>query len=281
MSLLVPHPSYTTSADVQGKDGKRILELEGEIPQLLPAGTHYNVLRKTVIRAGFEGESEKAGVLAKNTRIVALEERINEKGTKRVHYDGGWVSEKGSDAQPILQVAAPGSMTLSPSADDSPRGVQPSTAPVSSLKERMASSPAGVAVHSPRSLKRSKSLMQRMKEAAEEHEALGEPPAEDPPAVAAATAAQEVRVEKLKTSSASSPPPTRPPPPVPEQKEVTGNGGATRPPKISMAETETRDDPEREGKTYVAFLVKVAPASGAGEQPRTVAKRFSEFDDLR
>eukprot|EP01043_Picozoa_sp_COSAG02_P080015 COSAG02_NODE_18817_length_917_cov_0.913203_1_plen_113_part_10 len=52
----------------------------------------YACVRRSVIRAGFEMDSEKAGTLEKGTEIEALEERTNAQGIIRVRFDGGWTS---------------------------------------------------------------------------------------------------------------------------------------------------------------------------------------------
>ena len=62
-------------------------------------------LRKAFIRQGFDAESEKTGVLAKNTSAVALEIRLTADGVRRVKFDQGWVSEQVSElASPSPQL---------------------------------------------------------------------------------------------------------------------------------------------------------------------------------
>ena len=52
----------------------------------------YKCVRRSVIRAGFEMDSDKAGTLEKGTVIEVLEERVNAEGITRVRFAGGWTS---------------------------------------------------------------------------------------------------------------------------------------------------------------------------------------------
>jgi hypothetical protein len=61
-------------------------------PTPVAAGAVYACKRKSVIRASFEMDSEKAGVLEKGEIITALEMRLNAKGVCRVRFDRGWTS---------------------------------------------------------------------------------------------------------------------------------------------------------------------------------------------
>ena len=67
----------------------------------------YTCVQKSLVRQGFEMTTDRVGALERGTVIVALEERVNEKGVTRVHFDRGWVSKKASDGSMILQARAP------------------------------------------------------------------------------------------------------------------------------------------------------------------------------
>eukprot|EP01050_Picozoa_sp_SAG11_P050469 SAG11_NODE_28140_length_325_cov_0.681416_2_plen_63_part_01 len=57
----------------------------------------YEVLKASMIRAGFDMNSPKAGKLSKQARIEVLERRLNEDGVIRVRFAQGWTSEKLKD----------------------------------------------------------------------------------------------------------------------------------------------------------------------------------------
>ena len=73
----------------------------------VPPGTMFICLLKSQIRNGFEMDSEKGGILKKGTIVQALEVRRNVKGTRRVRFDLGWVSETTSDGRLVLQLSPP------------------------------------------------------------------------------------------------------------------------------------------------------------------------------
>lgn len=57
-----------------------------------PPEATYVCVKKSQMRAGAEMDSPKTGVLAVGTEIDAMERRMLEDGTVRVHFGGGWVS---------------------------------------------------------------------------------------------------------------------------------------------------------------------------------------------
>lgn len=63
----------------------------------------YTVVLKSVVRAGFEMDSEKVGIVKKGEEVLCYEERENEKGVTRVRFDRGWVSLTSSDGAAILE----------------------------------------------------------------------------------------------------------------------------------------------------------------------------------
>ena len=68
-------------------------------------GKSFQVLQKTVLRAAYEMDSEKAGVLPAGETIVALAARVNETGVLRIQCAAGWVSAVSSTGAPILEAA--------------------------------------------------------------------------------------------------------------------------------------------------------------------------------
>jgi len=79
------------------------------------AATSYKCLQKSQIRAGFEMDSDKAGVMAVGDVIDVLEARINDKGVLRIRFSGGWVSEKTVAGVTCLEAVAASAPTAAPS----------------------------------------------------------------------------------------------------------------------------------------------------------------------
>jgi hypothetical protein len=69
-----------------------------------PVSRQYKVLIKTVVRAGYQMDSAKGGVLAKDEVIDVSEEAPLPNGITRFKYAGGWVSDKASDGRQILEL---------------------------------------------------------------------------------------------------------------------------------------------------------------------------------
>ena len=55
-------------------------------------GREYQCVQKSLVRSGFEMTSDRVGALDRGTVIVSLEERVNEKGITRVHFQQGCVN---------------------------------------------------------------------------------------------------------------------------------------------------------------------------------------------
>ena len=73
-----------------------------DLPAPAPAGPKcYVCKRRSVIRSGFEMDSDKAGTLEKGVIIAALEERVNDSGTVRIRFAGGWASKATSTGAPV------------------------------------------------------------------------------------------------------------------------------------------------------------------------------------
>ena len=85
----------------------------------------YVCVRRSVIRAGFEMDSEKAGTLEKGTVVAALEERANAQGITRVRFDGGWTSLVTGAGQVVLEEIAPVQEGVPP---DAPLTINPAVA---------------------------------------------------------------------------------------------------------------------------------------------------------
>ena len=69
----------------------------------MPVIAKYKCIKKSQIRAGFEFDSDKKGILTVGTIIDAYEIIDNELGVKRVRYSEGWVSEKTSAGVMLLE----------------------------------------------------------------------------------------------------------------------------------------------------------------------------------
>ena len=135
-------------------------------PQPLPAAVRYRCVAKSVIRAGFEMGSAKAGVLSEGEEVEGLEERPNEKGTVRVRIgEGRWVSMTSSAGATILapsmvgvggggEGGGPAMAAHSTMALDVPEGPKqpapPAESPSSYRCVRKSVIRAGVALDSPR-----------------------------------------------------------------------------------------------------------------------------------
>ena len=70
-------------------------------------GKRYRCLRRSVIRAGFDMDSDKAGTLEKGTIVVALDQRANAQGTMRVRFAEGWTSLATGAGIVVLEEVAP------------------------------------------------------------------------------------------------------------------------------------------------------------------------------
>jgi hypothetical protein len=104
-----PEPEPVPEPETQSSSGpKECAKGQQAAPAPAPAPQSYKCVKKSLIRAGFEMDSEKAGVLAVGTTIAALETRSNG-ATVRVHFEGGWVSEHAGNGATCLEpVDVPG-----------------------------------------------------------------------------------------------------------------------------------------------------------------------------
>ena len=108
------------------------------------AAVVYVCQERSVIRAGFEMQSEKVGVLEVGEEILCIEEQLNEEtGTVRVRFDKGWTSKVSSggvtvlalrsapaDQQQLWDVDEPRHEILKPEPEPEPEQL---TAPASSV----------------------------------------------------------------------------------------------------------------------------------------------------
>ena len=79
------------------------------------AEAQYKVVKKSQARAGFEMDSDKAGVIAVGTVVDALERKINDKGIVRVRFNQGWISEKTGAGVPCLELIIGSSLSAAES----------------------------------------------------------------------------------------------------------------------------------------------------------------------
>lgn len=77
-------------------------------PAAVPADAEYVLLKSSVIRAGFEMDSKKAGKLSKKARITVLERRRNVDGVIRIRFADGWTSEQLKDGSVVMELVAGG-----------------------------------------------------------------------------------------------------------------------------------------------------------------------------
>jgi hypothetical protein len=66
---------------------------------------NYVCVKKTVIRSGFDMDSDKAGVLAVGSVIVPQRKQVNENGIARIKFSQGWVSMATSDGDTIMDAS--------------------------------------------------------------------------------------------------------------------------------------------------------------------------------
>ena len=96
-------------------------------PATPEAVQRYTCVKKSQVRAGFEMDSDKAGVLKKGEVIDAYELKVNDQGTTRVRFARGWVSMAAGNGAVVLEPVG-GAAAAAPAA--------PSTSDrVSALKE--------------------------------------------------------------------------------------------------------------------------------------------------
>eukprot|EP01044_Picomonas_judraskeda_P004067 COSAG03_NODE_350_length_8727_cov_145.845913_7_plen_889_part_00 len=84
---------------------------ESAPPALTPRASGFGLskmrnfvcVKKTVIRSGFDMDSDKAGVLAVGSVIVPQRKQANENGIHRIKFSQGWVSMVTSDGDTIME----------------------------------------------------------------------------------------------------------------------------------------------------------------------------------
>ena len=84
----------------------------------------YKCIKKSQVRAGFEMDSDKAGILPADTVIEAFEVRPNETGVNRVRYSQGWVSEATGGGITVLEKIGGGESPPAPAPADVPADAQ-------------------------------------------------------------------------------------------------------------------------------------------------------------
>ena len=80
-------------------------EVAAPTPSPVAAPKRYTCTKRSVIRAGFEMDSAKAGTLEKGTIIEVLDEKVVENGVVRVQFAGGWTSKKTGTGAVVLEDA--------------------------------------------------------------------------------------------------------------------------------------------------------------------------------
>ena len=73
--------------------------------------SRYQTLKETIVRAGFDRDSDLVMKLPAGKTVKVLEERLNEEGVTRVRFTsagvdlmGGWCSMRASDGSTILEL---------------------------------------------------------------------------------------------------------------------------------------------------------------------------------
>jgi hypothetical protein len=100
-------PKHVEVSELRGADTTNATPASVPATEIQTLG-QFLCLKKSQIRDGFEMDSNKAGILPKGETIEALEIRMNEGGTNRVRFQGGWVSETASTGKMVLQRCEPG-----------------------------------------------------------------------------------------------------------------------------------------------------------------------------
>ena len=106
------------------------------------AEAQYKVVKKSQARAGFEMDSDKAGVIAVGTVVDALERKINDKGIVRVRFNQGWISEKTGAGVPCLELISETKPVSAPAPAPAPA---PTPAPAPGAAPAPAPAPAAAA----------------------------------------------------------------------------------------------------------------------------------------
>ena len=83
----------------------------------------YRCVKRSVVRSGVEGDSEKAGLLAVGETVTVLEEAVNAEGGRRVRFDRGWTSVEAANGAVALELVSGGSVTAAAAAAVSPPAV--------------------------------------------------------------------------------------------------------------------------------------------------------------
>eukprot|EP01043_Picozoa_sp_COSAG02_P050047 COSAG02_NODE_5095_length_4636_cov_17.414371_1_plen_438_part_10 len=112
----------------QSPDVAKATSKPAPAPAPVAAPKRYTCTKRSVIRAGFEMDSEKAGTLEKGTIIEVLDEKVNENGIVRVQFKGGWTSKKTGTGAVVLEDAPEGA---EPTFEAAETAAAPAPAPAS------------------------------------------------------------------------------------------------------------------------------------------------------
>ena len=101
-----PPPAAAASApathQVQPPRARPVQSLQS--PVALTMNQQYTCTRRSMIRAGFSMESEKAGILEEGDVITVMETRVNEANTTRVRSERGWTNATMTDGSKVFDV---------------------------------------------------------------------------------------------------------------------------------------------------------------------------------
>ena len=64
---------------------------------------NYVCVQKTVVRSGFDMDSDEAGVLSVGSVITPQRKQVNENGIARIKFAQGWVSLVTGDGDKIME----------------------------------------------------------------------------------------------------------------------------------------------------------------------------------
>eukprot|EP01050_Picozoa_sp_SAG11_P000310 SAG11_NODE_8_length_31217_cov_52.169677_12_plen_478_part_00 len=71
---------------------------------LIQIGKRYRCAKRSVVRTGFEMDSDKVGIIERGDTLELLEKRVNEAGTTRVRFERGWMSATTTDGAKTVEM---------------------------------------------------------------------------------------------------------------------------------------------------------------------------------
>lgn len=129
MAALAAEAADENRLETFGEEGEEESEEDDELPTQAPApppraeppaasrssakdtswlavGKRYSCVKRSVFRAGFDMDSDKAGIVERGDVLTITEVRVNEADTARIRFDRGWMSATTVDGESTVALLA-------------------------------------------------------------------------------------------------------------------------------------------------------------------------------